>query len=171
MATSKPNKYWTLVFVFLIAVIVIGSIVVWSKFSHYQPVEISISHPTPQEQLSQIYIGGAVNSPGFYLLKDGDSLETLIRVAGGTTSSADLTGIELCIPDTGEEQQAQKIDINRAEGWLLKALPGIGGTRAQAIITYRERNGPFRNISQLTKVEGIGVTTYENIKHLITVAD
>jgi len=50
-------------------------------------------------------------------------------------------------------------------------LPGIGEVRAQAIIDYRRQNGPFHNISELTKVEGIGTATYEQIKQLITVAD
>ena len=48
---------------------------------------------------------------------------------------------------------------------------GLGKVRAQAIIDYRQRNGPFRNISELTKVEDIGTATYEKIKHLISVAD
>jgi competence ComEA-like helix-hairpin-helix protein len=36
---------------------------------------------------------------------------------------------------------------------------------------YRQQNGPFRNTGELLKVEGIGMATYEKIKHLITVAD
>jgi len=71
----------------------------------------------------------------------------------------------------GEAQEPQKIDINRAEVWLLKALPGIGETLAQRIVDYRHQNGPFHNIRQLLQVAGIGTTTYEQIKHLITVAD
>ena len=71
----------------------------------------------------------------------------------------------------GEEIQPQRININRAEAWLLEALPGIGETRAQAIIDFRNQNGVFHNINELLKVKGIGVTTYEQIKHLITVAD
>ena len=42
-------------------------------------------------------------------------------------------------------------------------LLGFGEVRAQAIIDYRHQNGPFRNISDLTKVEGIGIATYEQI--------
>jgi len=119
----------------------------------------------------EIYIGGAVTSPGFYPLTAGDSIEALIQAAGGTTSSADLSQLKLYIPEVGEEEQPQKINLNRAELWLLKALPGIGETRARAIIAYREQYGPFHNIKELTKVKGIGVTTYEEIKHLIIVAD
>ena len=119
----------------------------------------------------EIYIGGAVNSPGFYPLTAGDSMEGLIQAAGGTTSSANLSRLELYIPEVGEEEQPQKINLNRAEVWLLEALPGIGETLAQRIIDYRQQNGPFNNIKELMKVAGIGTTTYEQIKHLITVAD
>ena len=132
-------------------------------------MEISIP-PTPELQ-SEIYIGGAVINPGFYPLKAGDTAEALIQAAGGTSSSADLGWLKLYIPQTEEKAQMQKIDLNRAEAWLLEALPEIGETRAQDIINYRKRNGPFRNITDIIKVEGIGTATYEKIKHLITVAD
>ncbi len=78
--------------------------------------------------------------------------------------------IEISMP-SGEEGQWQKININRAELWLLKTLPGIGEVRAQAIIDYCEQNEPFNNIDEITEVKGIGTITYEKIKHLITVAD
>jgi competence protein ComEA len=70
----------------------------------------------------------------------------------------------------GEGEAAQKININLAEAWLLEALPGIGPTRAQAIIDYRNQNGPFRQILELINVEGIGMTTYEQIEDFITVS-
>jgi len=74
-------------------------------------------------------------------------------------------------PDTSEKREPQKIDINRADVWLLEALPEIGPVLAQAIVDYREKNGPFRSINELTKVKGIGSTILEQIKDLITVAD
>ncbi len=126
--------------------------------------------PSGQEEQGEIYIGGAITSPGFYPLRAGDSVEALIQAAGGTTSSANLSQLKLYISEVGVEEP-QKIDINRAEVWLLKALPGIGETLAQRIVDYRCENGPFRNINELTKVAGIGTTTCEQIKHLITVAD
>ncbi len=169
MTTGKLNKYWTLITILLIAIIAIGGIVAWSRYSPSQPIEISI---TPGQQVEgEIYIGGAVTNSGFYPLKARDSIEALIQAAGGTTSSADLSRLKLYIPEVGEEQRPQKINLNRAEAWLLEYLPGIGETRARAIIAYREQYGPFHNINELTKVAGIGVTTYERIKHLITVAD
>ena len=171
MTTSKLNKYWTLISILLVAIIAIGSMVVWSKYSPSQLVEVST--PSVQELQGEICIGGAVNNPGFYPLRAGDRIEALIQSAGGTSSNADLSGLKLklYILETGEEQEPQKIDINRAEIWLLEALPGIGETLAQRIVEYRQRNGPFRNTNELIKVAGIGTTTYEKIKHLITVAD
>lgn len=169
MTTSKLNKYWTLVIILLIAIITVGSIVAWARYSGSQPIEISTA--PAQELPAEIYIGGAVSNPGFYPLKAGDSIEALIQAAGGTTTSADLTQLKLYLPEVGDAAKPQKVNINRAELWLLEALPRIGKTRAQAIIDYRQQNGLFRNINELTKVDGIGTTTYERIKHLITVAD
>ena len=169
MTTSRPNKFWTLVIIILIAIIAAGGTVAWARYNGSQPVEISMP-PTP-ELAGDIYIGGAIGNPGIYPLKNSDSIEALIQAAGGITGSADLTRLKLHIPEVGEEEEPQKINLNRAELWLLEALPGIGEIRAQAIIDYRQQNGLFRNINELTKVEGIGITTYEEIKHLITVAD
>ena len=171
MTTGKVSKYWTLIIILLIAIIAIGGIVAWSRYSPSQPIEISISKPPSQELQGEIYIGGAVNNPGFYPLTAGDSIEAVIQAAGGITSSADPSRLKLYIPEVGEKEQPQKIDINRAEAWLLEALPGIGEVKAQAIVDYRQQNGPFRNINELTKVKGIGAITYDKIKHLITVED
>jgi len=160
---------WTLVIVLLVVIIAAGGIVIWSKYSPGRTIEISI---VPDRELDgEIYIGGQVNNPGFYPLKAGDSLEDVIRAAGGTTDSADLSQLTLHVLEMQEGETPQKININRAEAWLLGALPGIGEVRAKAIIDYRQQNGPFCDIDELSKVEGIGAATCERIKHLITVAD
>ncbi len=167
---TKVNKFWALIIIFLVVIITVGGIIAWSRYSPSQPIEISLL-PHPELQ-SKIYISGAVSNPGFYPLKAEDSIRDIIQAAGGTTSSsADLNRLKLHVPESGETYSPQKIDINQAEAWLLEALPGIGEIRAQAIIDYRRQNGPFHNINELTKVKGIGITTYEQMKHLITVAD
>ena len=166
---NRFNKYWVLISIFLIAVIVIGGIILWFRYSSSQPIEISLS--TEQEWQGRVYISGMINNPGCYPVKTGDSLQDIIQAAGGTASSADLSNLKIYIPQVGEEIQPQKININRAEVWLLEVLPGIGEVKAQAIIDYRHQNGLFNNIFELTKVDGIGIATYEQIKHLITVAD
>ena len=140
------------------------------QHSRSQPVEIVLSQTEPPELSGEIYIGGAVANPGIYSLKEGDTLQTLISDAG-IEPDADLSHIELYVPRAGEEQSPQKIDINRAEPWLLEALPGIGEVLAQRIVDYRSENGPFRRIEDLLKVNGIGTATFEKIKDYITVSD
>lgn len=168
---TNLNRYGMLVIVLLIVIIAFSGAVVWSKYSPGEPIEISIPNLPSQQQLNQVYIGGAVTNPGFYPLTAGDTVEYIIQAAGGISSDADLSQLRLYIPQTGPGLQPQKVNLNRAEAWLLEALPGIGQTTAQAIIEYRNQNGLFSNITELTKVEGIGAVTYEKIKDLITVAD
>jgi competence protein ComEA len=163
------KKYWTLSIILLIAVIIIGGVIAWSRYSPAQPIEISLP-PSPELE-GEIYLGGEVGNPGYYPLPSGASLEALIQAAGGTTDNADLAAVKLYIPSVGGKEEPQKIDINRAEAWLLEALPGIGESKAQAIINYRQNNGGFSNITEITEVAGIGTSTYEQIKTLITVAD
>ncbi len=169
MTASKLNRYWTLTIILLLAIIVIGGIVIWSRYCPGQPIEISMS---PGQALQgRIYIGGAVTNAGFYPFTSKDNIEALIQSAGGTTDSANLNELKLYIPKVGEGQEPQKIDINRAEVWLLEALPGIGEILAQRIVAYRQRNVRFANTEELLKVADIGTKTYEQIKGLITVAD
>lgn len=177
MPTGKPNWFWTLITILLVVIIVTGGIVAWRRYSPAQPIEIALTPKqeqpkgTLQEPQGRIYIGGNITSPGFYPFTFGDSLEALIKAAGGATSSANLSGLTLYIPGVGEGQEPQKVDINRAEIWLLEALPGIGKTLSQRIVDYRQKNGPFRNTKDLLKVDGIGSDKYKQIQDLITVTD
>jgi competence protein ComEA len=169
MPIRTSDKYCTLIIVILMIIIAVGGVIACSRYPNSRPIEIF--PPINYELHGTIYIDGAVSNPGFYPLRDDDSIEDIIKAAGGTNGQADLTGIELYVPVSGEEQQPQKIDLNRAEAWLLEALPGIGEITAQAIIDYRTENGQYHSTYELTKVDGIGTVTYERIKHLITVAD
>lgn len=135
-----------------------------------RPVEININTIT-DDFTGNIYIGGEVNSPGLYPFSPDDSLGELIMAAGGLRSGADISQVSLIIPDPSSASLPQHIDINRAEAWLLAALPGIGDTRAQDIVDYRQQNGPFRSASDLLNVKGIGQATLDRIKDLITVSE
>jgi len=159
-----------LIYILLMAAIVL-SLVALMGCSQGEEIEISLHRTTSPQLSGHIYIGGAVNNPGYYPLKEGDDIANLIQAAGGLTDGADLSLIELRIPQPGDENETQKVDINRAPAWLLEALPGIGDVRAQAIIGYRQQNGLFRNINELLKVEGIGQATLDNLIDFITIAD
>ena len=52
--------------------------------------------------------------------------------------------------------QAEPINVNTADATALaKALNGVGPAKARAIVSYREKNGPFKSVDQLAMVEGI----------------
>jgi len=57
---------------------------------------------------------------------------------------------------TQAESQSQTVNINKASAESLEALPGIGPALASRIITYREENGPFKTVDDITEVRGIG---------------
>lgn len=62
---------------------------------------------------------------------------------------------------------AAGIDVNSATARQLESLPGIGPSKAGQIVSYREENGPFGNLSDLDKVPGIGPATLANIGVLV----
>ena len=76
-----------------------------------------------------------------------------------------LPGTE--VVDTDPESIKLKIDLNNAEWYELIILPGIGETRAKAIVEYRKDKGPIQAIEQLGEVEGIGVETVKKIRDLV----
>lgn len=60
------------------------------------------------------------------------------------------------------------ININTANADQLAMLSGIGAAKASAIIAYREEHGPFNGVDDLTNVSGIGPSTVEKNRHLLT---
>lgn len=72
-----------------------------------------------------------------------------------------LTGLSLA--DTGS------IDINTASvEQLAEGLIGVGESKAEAIIAYRESNGPFEHIDELVNVRGIGLATVDRNRDRLT---
>jgi competence protein ComEA len=160
---------WALTAILLLAVIIAGSVFIGLKCHSGPELEISLM---PERAITgTIYVGGAVNNPGYYPVFAGDTLEDIIAAAGGLIEGASLDNVVFTISEATEAATPQKIDINRAEVWLLEALPGVGEAKAQAIVDYRNEHGFFRDINELINVPGFGETIFENIKNLITVND
>lgn len=61
------------------------------------------------------------------------------------------------------------VNINTADQTELETLPGIGESKAVAIIQYRTDNGPFTSVDDLDNVSGIGASTLANLRDLVTV--
>ncbi len=133
------------------------------------PIEISTVNPS-SSFTGSIFIEGAVNNPGLYRFGQKDTLGDLLQAAGGLKDGATISQVTLTIPEPDSDASPQLININTADVWLLTALPGIGNTYAQAIVAYRNQNGPFRLISDLLKIKGIGQTTFDKIKGLVTIS-
>jgi competence protein ComEA len=164
---ARTNWLWGLSILGLVVVGGTGAFFAHSRYPGAVPVDISVVRPDTPGGL--IYIGDGVTIPGYYPFTSDDSIGNLIQTAGGTVNQADLNELKLYIPLTSEKKP-QKIDINRADPWLLQALPGIGATLAQRIVDYRSRNGPFPDTSSLTRISGIGKNEFNRIKDLITVS-
>jgi competence protein ComEA len=160
---------WKIIVILLVLIIIAGGIAIGFKYSRNDSIEISLAPET--SFAGEIYIGGEVNNPGFYSIFSDDDIEGMIAAAGGITDNAEPGRYELIIPGNTQEESSQLVDINRAEAWLLESLPGVGPVKAQAIIEYREKNGPFRNIYEIMEVEGFGEASFERIKNFITVGE
>lgn len=68
-----------------------------------------------------------------------------------------------------QEDGESGVNINTAGLEELMTLPGIGESKAQAIIQYREEHGAFQNIEELTNISGIKSGVYEKIKELVRI--
>ncbi|MDY6890417.1 MAG: helix-hairpin-helix domain-containing protein [Pseudomonadota bacterium] len=65
---------------------------------------------------------------------------------------------------------AEPVDINTASAAeIATALNGVGPAKAEAIVAYREANGPFVSVDQLTDVKGIGTATVEKNREQILI--
>lgn len=141
-----------------------------------------------------VHVCGAVLHAGVYSFDRETRVFEAIEAAGGFTEDAAQESInqarivsdgeELYVPtqeellssadgspaiwaDTADKEQ--KVNINTADVQELTTLTGIGETRAQAIIAWREENGGFSSPEELKNIDGIADKTYEKIKDRITV--
>jgi hypothetical protein len=123
VAETRLNRYWVIALIFLIAVIIVTVFIAWSRYRPSQPIEILL--PPEQEISGNISIHGAVINPGIYQFSGGDTIGSLIQAAGGMTANGKSDSLELNIPQAaGATGTPQKININRAEAWLLEAPAG-----------------------------------------------
>lgn len=126
----------------------------------------NFSLPT-SNSLVKVKIGGAVREPGWYSLSEGSLIIEAVKKAGGALPQADLSRLNLGSRLKDEDEiwiPGEKIDINRASPHQLTYLPGIGPVLAQRIAEYRQKQGPFQDLSELEKVPGIGKLKLEKIK-------
>ncbi|SFL01642.1 competence protein ComEA [Lachnospiraceae bacterium KH1T2] len=142
-----------------------------------------------------VYICGAVNSPGVYTVRSGSHVFEVIAKAGGLREDADDTvvnqaecvedGMQITVPTkeqvkngvTSKDQSASstnisevqdgKVNINTADAKELTSLSGIGATRAEAIIAYRNEHGAFTSPEDIMNVAGIKEGLYIKIKNQI----
>lgn len=76
----------------------------------------------------------------------------------------------LCLATSGIVFAASPVNINTANAAELAAtLDGVGPSKAQAIVEYRETHGNFSDASEITRVKGIGEATFERNKSVISI--
>lgn len=143
-----------------------------------------------QEQISTIAVvdvKGAIRKPGVYEMDMESRVNDVIQMAGGFSENANQTQVNLAqkvqdemiivVPTEGEEVQTSgemgggtgAIRINYATQEEIETLNGIGPSKAQAIIQYRDEHGLFRTVEDLLEVSGIGEKTLENLRDDIQV--
>ncbi len=143
-----------------------------------------------------VYVCGEVNDSGVYHLPNKSRVCDAIESAGGMTDDADrdfwnlasevYDGQMIYVPTKEEVESgnvpkpdtentdvssgdSSKININTASKEELMTLTGIGESKADNIIKYRQENGSFSAVEDLTNVSGIGESIFNKIKDSITV--
>jgi competence protein ComEA len=153
---------------------------IWLSVSRPRGQSVTLL-PTATPSMLTIYVNGAVATPGVFTLPEGSRIEAAVMAAGGFLPGAEEANINLATLLTDGQQinvpgivdtshvNVGRVNINTATVTELNGLPGIGPTTAQAIVDYRQQNGPFQTIQDILKVPGIGPATFDNIKNFINV--
>lgn len=97
----------------------------------------------------------------------------LMTSLSSITHAAPVVSTEVKTPvvaQTVPSEQAGKIDLNTADAAVLqRELSGVGAVKAQAIVKYRESNGPFASVDELLEVKGIGKAILESNREKLKV--
>ena len=155
---------------------------------------VNTSSPLAMVGNLHIYVVGAVKHPGVYTLPSGARVYQLLQEAGGPLPDADLVALNLAAPlsdgeevyvthigekpptyvggvpgpgTSGSANTGQLVNINTASVDEMRQNLHVSATTAQAIVNYRQQNGPFTSIDQLQLV--VSKTIYTKIKGLITI--
>lgn len=159
------------------------------SFDNPNKDETAKEETEPVSETIFVQVAGAVNRPGVYELPFDSRVFVAIDEAGGLLQTADDSDLNLAellsdgqkiyVYTKVERQEAKELEltqsrtadgltnINTASLSELCKLPGIGESKANLIITYREENGDFENIEDIKKVSGIGDGIYNQIYSLI----
>lgn len=137
-----------------------------------------------------VHVVGQVRRPGLVELEAGARVSDAIEAAGGPTSRAELSALNLARPVTDGEQvvvpapgepvapvdgagdsvaSGGTLDLNSADAQALDGLPGIGPVLAERIVAWRDEHGRFTAVDELTEVSGIGPAVLESIRDLVRV--
>ena len=117
-----------------------------------------------------VYVCGEVRNPGVY------ELEAEARTAAAAEHLADGQKIE--VPSREQEEKLKEealaaesslVNLNQASAEELTTLRGIGESKAEDILKYRETHGGFQTIEELMQIPGIKERVFEKIKDQITV--
>jgi competence protein ComEA len=99
---------------------------------------------------------------------EGEALVVKAAPVGGGGGGGDtLSGSASSGAGAGNRDEQGRLNINQATKVELQTLPGIGEVYAQRIIQYREQQGQFKSVDELTKVKGIGAATLRELKDLV----
>lgn len=129
--------------------------------------------------LCYVYICGAVAEPGVYEVKQGSRIYEVVYMAGGLTEDADVSSVNqaeviydgqmIYLPTEAEGETDGRVNINTASVDELMTLSGIGQTKAEQILAYRNENGNFSSVEEIMNVDGIKEGLYSRIKDDIRV--